>query len=128
MSQTPILRNGLNGAWIGLCFGVLALAFVFAAGMLMPEVRERPDALSISTLAILYLVGGPCLGFLGGTARTWLPGRLGSTVIATAIGAAATAIVLPFLPSTRSPWGQVEYTTILLLGVMSGVFIGARHR
>jgi hypothetical protein len=128
MSQTPILKNGLNGAWVGFCLGLLALAFVAIARALMPDVRGRPDALPMLTLVLLYLIGAPALGFLGGVARTWLPGRLGSTLIATGIGAAATAIVLPFLPNTKFPWGSAEYIAIALLGLMCGVFIGARHR
>jgi hypothetical protein len=127
MSQSRLLANGLNGAGIGLVFGVLALAFVVVAHLVSPEAHDRLG-LSLWTLALLYLGAAPALGFLGGAVRTWLPGRLGSTVIATGIGAAATAIVLPFLPNTRMPWGPVEYTTILLLAAMSGIFIGARHR
>jgi hypothetical protein len=128
MSRSPILRNALNGMWLGLGLGVLAFGFVTIARPLMPEIREGPGALPLSTLAFLYLVAGPALGFLGGALRTWLPGRLGSTIIAMALGAAVTAIVIPFHPHTKSPWGPVEYMAIALIAVMCGVFIGARHR
>jgi hypothetical protein len=127
MSRSRIITNGLNGAGIGLVFGILALLYVAVARMLIPGVHDRLG-ISLWMLAFLYLVVAPGLGFVGGAVRTWLPGRLGSTVIATVLGAAATAIVLPLLPNTRTPWGPVEYFTIVLLAAMSGIFIGARHR
>jgi hypothetical protein len=128
MSRLPVLKSASDGAWIGFCFGMLALIFVVVARFLVPEVRSRPDALPFSTLALMYLVAGPALGFVGGALRTWLPGRVGGFVIAATLAAAATAIVLPYLPKTRSPWGPVEYSTIVLMAVTSGFFIGARWK
>jgi hypothetical protein len=127
MRRSRILTSGLNGAWIGLAFGVLAMVYVTAVRLLLPEALERLG-IPFWRLALLYLAVAPGLGFLGGAMRTWLTGRLGSTIIATGLGAAATAIVLPLLPNTSTPWGPVEYLTIVLLAVMSGIFIGARHR
>jgi hypothetical protein len=127
MSRSRIITNGLNGAGIGFAFGILALLYVAVAHVLISGVHDRVG-ISLWVLALLYLVVAPGLGFLGGAMRTWLPGRLGSTVIATVLGAAATAIVLPLLPNTHTPWGPVEYLTIVLLASMSGIFIGATHR
>jgi hypothetical protein len=127
MGQSRIITNGLNGAGIGLVFGILALGYVAVARVLIPGIHDRLGV-SLWMLTFLYLVVAPGLGFVGGAVRTWLPGRLGSTLIATLLGAAATAIVLPLLPNTRTPWGPVEYSTIVLLAAMSGIFIGARHR
>jgi hypothetical protein len=127
MSRSRLIANGLNGAGIGIVFGILALGYVVVARLLIPGIHDRLG-LSLLTLALLYLVAAPGLGFLAGVARTWLPGRLGSTIIAAGVGAAATAIVIPLHPNTRTPWGPVEYFAILLMAVMSGIFIGAKHR
>jgi hypothetical protein len=121
-----VLANGRNGAGIGLVFGALSFVFVGAVRLMMPETQGELRNVPMLTLALLYLLVAPALGFLGGVARTWLPGRVGRTVIAIALGAAAGAIVLPILPMAKSPWGPVEYVTIAGMGVLSGILFGPR--
>jgi hypothetical protein len=77
-----VLNSASNGAWIGLAFGVLSLSFVAVARFFVPHDGSKPVAFPLSTLAVLYLVVGPALGFFGGALRYWLPGRLGKVIVA----------------------------------------------
>ena len=128
MKRSSRIHSGLNWAWIGLVFGILALGFVVVSRIIAPGAQGRLTSISIWTLAFLYLVVAPGVGFMGGLARSWMPGRLGSLAIATALGAATMAIILPILPSTRTPWGPIEYTSIVGMALLSGIMLGARHR
>src|SRR5829696_2904755 len=115
------IANGLNGAGIGLVFGILSLVFVGIVRLVIPEAQGTLRSMPIGWVALLYLVAAPLLGFLGGVSRTWLRGRVGSTIIATVLGAATAAIVLPFLPMVKGSWGPVEYFTIVVTALLAGL-------
>jgi len=121
------IANGLDGAGIGLVFGCLSLSYVGIVRMVAPEAQGQLGDMPMAWVAFLYLVAAPGLGFLGGIGRTWLRGRIGSTILAMALGAAAAAIMLPFLPNMRSPWGPVEYFTIVGMALLSGLLFGGRR-
>ena len=127
LKVNPTLANGLDGAGIGLVFGCLSLVYVGVVRMVAPEAQGQLRNMPMAWVAFLYLVAAPGLGFLGGIGRTWLRGRIGSTILAMALGAAAAAIVLPFLPKTKSPWGPVEYFTIVGMALLSGLLFGGRR-
>lgn len=122
-----LLISASNGAWIGFACGLLSLSFVAVARCLVPQAGSKPGAFSLPILALLYLVGGPSLGFFGGALRHWLPGRFGKVIVATAIGAVGSVIVLPFLPEAKYPWGPTEYGTILICAIGVGLFFGLKR-
>ena len=121
------IANGLDGAGIGLVFGCLSLVYVGVVRIVLPEAQGQLRDMPMAWVAFLYLVAAPGLGFLGGIGRTWLRGRLGRTILAMALGAAAAAITLPFLPIMKSPWGPVEYFTIVVMALLSGLLFGGRR-
>lgn len=121
-----IFTNGLNGAGIGLVFGCLSFAYVGIVRIVMPEAQGELRNMSMVAVGFLYLIVAPAIGFLGGVGRTWLRGRLGSTILFGLIGAAVTAIVLPFLPNVKGPWGGLHYSVIALMAVLSALMFGMR--
>lgn len=124
---SPIIANGLDGALFGLVFGVLAIAYVGIVRLVVPEAQGQLRNIPMSAMAFLYLVAAPTLGFLGGIGRTWLRGRIGNTILVMLLGAAAAVIILPFLPIAKSPWGPVEYSTIVVMALLSGLLFGGRR-
>jgi hypothetical protein len=125
--QNALLNSASNGAWIGFACGVLSLGFVTLARFLVPRADSKANYFSLPILALLYLIVGPGLGFFGGALRHWLPGRLGKVIVATAIGAVGAAIVLPFLPEAKYPWGPTEYGTIAICAISVGLFFGLKR-
>jgi hypothetical protein len=126
-TENSLLKSASNGAWIGFACGLLSLSFVAVMRLLVPEARSTPGAFSLPVLALLYLVGGPSLGFFGGALRHWLPGRLGKFIVATLVGAVGAMVLLPFLPGAKYPWGPIEYLTIVLCAIAVGLGFGLKR-
>ena len=126
-TRSALLASASNGAWIGFACGVLSLGYVAVMRLLVSQAGSQPGAFTLPVLALLYLVGGPGLGFFGGALRHWLPGRLGKVIVATAIGAVGSVMVLPFITDAKFPWGPTEHGTILLCAIVVGLFFGLKR-
>jgi len=126
-TQNALVTSASNGAWIGFAVGLLSLSFVAVVRLLVSQAGSDPGAFSLPVLALLYLVGGPSLGFVGGALRHWLPGRLGKVIVAAVLGAVGETAFLPFLPEVKYPWGPTEYWAIVLCAVVVGLGFGLKR-
>ncbi len=124
--RPQFVTNGLSGAGFGLFCGFMAFVYVLIArGMRLGYAGE--PTISLVNLALLYLVGGPVLGFLGGAVRTWLPGRWGRISIGIGLSAIGGAMALPLIPGTKLPWGLFEWMVVIVSALILGPLLAAQH-
>jgi hypothetical protein len=120
------MSNGLSGAGFGMFCGAMALLYVLVVRVARIGDARKP-AISLLGLALVYLVGGPALGFVGSAARTWLRGRWGRYTIGIGLAAIGGAMATPLIPGTKFPWGGLEYSVIVVSALTLGPLLAAYH-
>ena len=125
-TRPRFISNGLSGAGFGAFCGLMAFVYVLIArGM---RLGTGNSSVSLLGLGLVYLGGGPVLGFLGGAARTWLPGRWGRITIGIALSAIGGAMALPLIPRASFPWGLFEWMVIAVFALILGPLLAAQHK
>lgn len=120
------VSNGLSGAGFGMFCGAMAFLYVLVVRVAGIGDSSKPT-ISLVGLALLYLIGGPALGFLGGAVRTWLRGRWGRYAIGIGLAAIGGVMATPLIPGTKVPWGVLEYSVIVVVALTLGPLLAAQH-